>query len=81
MDAEIVDSDTLGLSQDGNGNGVPDECEERVYSEGRLDGQATVIYPDSAKEIRQYTVSLDNFLKDYNLVILIVPLGFGKKKM
>ena len=32
------------------------DVEERAYAGGRLEGQATVIYPDSSKEIRNYTV-------------------------
>jgi hypothetical protein len=36
---------------------TPDgECEERTYVNGKLSGQATVIYPDSSKEIRNYQV-------------------------
>ncbi len=37
-------------SQDG-------ECEERNYTGGKLEGEATVIFPDSAKEIRTYHVN------------------------
>ena len=32
------------------------ECEERQYNNGNLDGEATVIFPDSSKEIRNYQV-------------------------
>ena len=38
---------------------APDgECEDRKYARGRLDGQGTVIYPDSSKEVRNYSVSV-----------------------
>ena len=38
---------------------TPDgECEERSYTNGKLEGQATVIYADSSKEIRNYQVTL-----------------------
>ena len=30
------------------------ECEERSYTNGVLDGEATVIFPDGSKEIRTY---------------------------
>ena len=30
------------------------ECEERIYVDGKLEGQATVIFPDSGKEMRNY---------------------------
>ena len=33
------------------------ECEERSYTNGVLDGEATVIFPDGSKEIRTYRVS------------------------
>ena len=33
------------------------ECEERNYIDGKLQGEATVIYPDSSKEMRNYAVS------------------------
>ena len=32
------------------------ECEERSYTNGVLDGEATVIFPDGSKEIRTYRV-------------------------
>ena len=35
------------------------ECEERHYNNGKLDGEATVIFPDSSKEIRNYKVCLE----------------------
>jgi hypothetical protein len=38
---------------------TPDgECEERSYRNGKLDGEATVIYADSSKELRNYQVKL-----------------------
>ena len=39
------------------------ECEERSYFNGVLDGEATVIFPDGAKEIRTYKV----FSGSYNV--------------
>lgn len=42
----------MGVKQAPNG-----ECEDRIYVQGVLQGQATVVYPDSAKEIRNYNVS------------------------
>ncbi len=35
------------------------EVEERNYSDGKLNGKATVIYPDSSKEMRTYKVRYD----------------------
>jgi hypothetical protein len=36
---------------------TPDgECEERSYRNGKLEGEATVIYADSSKELRNYQV-------------------------
>ena len=36
---------------------TPDgECEERSYKNGKLEGQATVIYADNSKELRTYQV-------------------------
>ena len=32
------------------------EVEERNYADGKLNGKATVIYPDSSKEMRTYKV-------------------------
>ena len=39
------------------------ECEERSYTNGVLDGEATVIFPDGSKEIRTYRV-----FKQYRIV-------------
>jgi len=37
---------------------TPDgECEERSYRNGKLEGEATVIYADNSKELRNYQVS------------------------
>ena len=36
------------------------ECEERQYVNGKLDGEATVIFSDSSKEIRNYKVSTND---------------------
>ena len=30
------------------------DCEEQIYVNGKLEGQATVIFPDSSKEMRNY---------------------------
>ena len=32
------------------------EVEERNYVDGKLNGKATVLYPDSSKEMRTYKV-------------------------
>ena len=36
------------------------EVEERNYVDGKLNGKATVLYPDTSKEIRTYKVQLHN---------------------
>lgn len=38
------------------------ECEERSYTNGVLDGEATVIFPDGSKEIRTYRVFKGHFI-------------------
>ena len=35
------------------------EVEERNYVDGKLNGKATVLYPDSSKEMRTYKVRLE----------------------
>ncbi len=53
---------------------TPDgECEDRAYVDGRLEGRATVIYPDSSKEIRNYQVFFSIINSELPCGNLMVP--------
>ncbi len=59
---------------------TPDgECEERSYRNGKLEGEATVIYADNSKELRNYQVSYKN--SNSKLFKNISHSCLGTKKM
>ena len=51
------------------------EVEERNYVDGKLNGKATVLYPDSSKEMRTYKVRTEKATGESGETIIFLCAG------